>query len=109
MIDIQKLKQFPLVFRLLEEYAETRWTTRLAIFTDKLTNEELVLFLDEQNVVCLVSLCYKWSYRIIRPSDQVGWIELLYTCDNAFESRSSATEAAILKAFELLEYKLKQN
>lgn len=109
MIDIQTLKQFPLVFRLLEEYAETRWTTRLAIFTDKLTNEELVLFLDEKNVVCLVSLCYKWSYRIIRPSDQVVWIELLYTCDNAFESRSSATEAAILKAFELLEHKLKQN
>ena len=109
MIDTQKLKQFPLVFRLLEEYAETRWTTRLAIFTDKLTNEELVLFLDEQRIVCLITLHYKWSYKVIRPLEQVGWIGRLYACDNVFESRSSATEAAILKAFELLEHKLKQN
>lgn len=107
MIEIQKLKQFPLVFRLLEEYSETRWTTRLAIFTDKLTNEELVLFLDEQKIFLNATKrigCEKWYYAI---SDHNTTLHKMSESD--FKTRTEATESGILKAFELLEHKLKQN
>ena len=48
MIDIKTLKQYPLSFSLLEKWVEQKHTTSLALLLDKVTNEELVEFLDDE-------------------------------------------------------------
>ena len=105
MIDIKTLKQYPLSFKLLEQWVEQKHTTSLALLLDKVTNEDLVEFLDENHVfisIQFASILNKFMFDI---DTSIDW-----DFDNLIrDSRKEATEAAIQKAFELLEQKLKVN
>lgn len=107
MIYIQKLKQFPLSFRILEKYSDKRFGTTLAVFMDKLTNEELVSFLDEQGVFISITFYpYKKTFNF-----DVGCMSTnkWHCSPHFYETRDETTSNGIIKAFELLETKLKTN
>lgn len=107
MIDVKTLKQYPLSFSLLEKWVEQKHTTSLALLLDKVTNEELILFLDEQGVfVCICGSRNFWpctisTYFINQESN--------YERVEGGKNRTDATELTIQKSFELLEQKLKVN
>lgn len=111
MIDIAKLKKHPLSFRLLEEWVEKNQETVLSLYNGTTRNEDVLLFLDEQNINIQISiksaldgsrwyLPYIWS-----DSDGCDFDEHLAERDN----RTEATEQAIEVGFGLLEQKLKTN
>ena len=109
MIDIKILKQYPLSFSLLEKWVEQKHTTSLALLLDKVTNEELVEFLDERCIHIFEAydrgnkrwIWFIWS----KHEDEIIEDSML----SNFKIRREATETAIKKAFELLEQKLKLN
>ena len=100
------------MFRLLEEYSDKRYGSELAVFIDILTNEELVLFLDEHEYYVVVSISRKdgsISCLNIKGFAYEVFHDGVYQFSYPMPSRTEATESGILKAFELLEHKLKQN
>lgn len=129
MIDIKILKQYPLSFSLLEKWVEQKHTTSLALLLDKVTNEELVEFLDDEliyistDIEIIGSDEWEFSYAInwlpiqhYNEKRRCGWFETKHSYiesgssyTGAWRTRKEATEAAIQKAFELLEQKLKVN
>lgn len=106
MIYIKTLKQYPLSFKRLEEWVEQKHTTALALLLDKVTNEDCVDFLDQHDVIIDIdpvghsdyTLKY-FCFCVLGKTEYIG----------RFITRKEATEAAIQKAFELLEQKLKLN
>ena len=105
MIDIKTLKQYPLSFKLLEEWVEQNHTTALALLLDKVTNEELVEFLDENDLFLTIGATEGFDQTI----SFMFYILRYSTYQETFKTRKDATEYAILKAFKLLEQKLKLN
>lgn len=107
MIDIQKLKQFHLGFKVLEQFAEKKYGTTLALYLEKLTNEDAVCFLDEQGVYLDTSF-YPHKKQF---SFEVGCISTneWYCHPSFYETRNEVSSNGIIKAFELLETKLKTN
>ena len=107
MIDIQKLKQFPLAFKAFEGYIEKEHGSVLFIYSGSglVRDEDFINFLDEQGVFICVSI-YAMDNRF---SFEIECAEDWYSEDNFYNIRGIATNEAILKAFELLENKLKTN
>lgn len=107
MIDIQKLKQFPLGFRLFETYIYKQYGSTLFLYNDSgiIKNEDVLLFLDEQKMFLMVYIDptgKSWEYAVY----DVG---IYIRSSPEYSSRTIATEIGIEKAFELLENKLKTN
>lgn len=105
MIDIQKLKQFPLAFKVFEGWCEKHFGTWLVLYLDKVKNEDILLFLDEQNIHVTIGAMFsaknevKFVYHILEDA----------TDGIRYKNRTEAINESILKAFELLENKLKTN
>ena len=109
MIDIKTLKQYPLSFSLLEKWVEQKHTTALALLLDKVTNEELVEFLDELSIYTFEAYDEgnnRWTWVIWNKHDDALIEDSMLS---TFKIRKEATESAIQKAFEILEQKLKLN
>lgn len=130
MIDFTKLKQTnPISFRLFESWIEKQHGTTLLFFTEKITNEEIVYFFDIEDIFIssememIGSDEWEFSYKITHlPAEhclekrRCGFFKTVYsykeyggTYIGAWRTRAEATDEALLKAFELLEIKLKTN
>lgn len=111
MIDFTKLKQTnPISFRLFESWIEKQHGTTLLFFTEKITNEEIVEFLDENRIFIDISCFLEYE-----KSEDVYFGFEIYSCpkwthdDRYYPRRDESTSNGIIKAFELLEAKLKIN
>ena len=107
MIDIQKLKQFPLAFKAFEGYIEKQYGSVLFIYNGSgiVRNEDLIDFLDNQKV--FVDVLYfpedkRFTYEVFAINE---WTE----DELFFDGRNETTSNGTIKAFELLENKLKTN
>lgn len=110
MIDIKTLKQYPLSFKLLEQWVEQKHTTSLALLLDKVTNEELICFLDKNGVFICVCPYIGLSEDIeveFEADIACLFMESKY-CETFFD-RETAIESVIPEGFKLLEQKLKVN
>ena len=107
MIDIQKLKQFPLSFKAFESYIEKQYGSVLFLYNGSGTikNEDVVCFLDEKKIFIDVWLFSGTDRFAIKIPNYMQWVPE----DPLYVTRTDATEAVISKAFELLETKLKTN
>lgn len=109
MIDIQKLKQFPLAFKAFENYIEKQYGSVLFIYNGSgvVKNEDCLLFLDNKDIFVNICGCAKvWQSKTYTHIDGIyGEIDNL----NFSKSRIGCSEKAIEVAFELLEIKLKTN
>ena len=108
MIDIQKLKQFPLSFKAFEGYIEKQYGNVLFIYNGSgiVKNEDCLLFLDSNSVFV--------DINPVGHSDfQIKYFEycVLGLCNytGRFLTRTEAVNESILTAFKLLENKLKTN
>lgn len=108
MIDIQKLKQFPLGFKSFESYIENKHGSVLFLYNNSgaVRNEDVINFLDEQNVFLCISL---YPTKNNGFSFEVDCITNWYSSDDFYKTRNESTSNGIIKAFELLETKLKTN
>lgn len=109
MIDIQKLKQFPLAFKAFEGYIEKELGSVLFVYngSNLVRNEDLINFLDRQGVFVNISL---YPHRKLFCFE-VGCVTSneWYCHPSFYETRNETTSNGIIKAFELLENKLKTN
>jgi len=107
MIDIQKLKQFPLGFKQFEGYIEKQYGSVLFLYNGSGTikNEDVVLFGDENGLHVTVG-----AFEDFKQKLNFNYYVLYNVVDGSrYNTRNEATEAAIIKIFELLETKLKTN
>ena len=131
MIDIQKLKQFPLAFKAFEKYIEKELGSVLFIYNGSNTvrNEDAISFLDDYyihistDIEIIGSDEWEFSYKITwlpiehdNEKRRCGWLKTKYSYidggssySGAWDTRNEATNESLLKAFELLENKLKTN
>lgn len=131
MIDIQKLKQFPLSFRLFETYIYKKYGSTLFLYNDSgiIKNEDIIYFFDIEDIFIssdmemIGSDEWEFSYKITHlPAEhclekrRCGFFKTIYsykeyggTYIGAWRTRAEATDEALLKALELLEIKLKTN
>lgn len=108
MIDTQKLKQFPLAFKAFENYIEKQYGSVLFIYNGSgvVRNEDLVHWLDSVN--CIINISY-YPTKQNSFSFEVSCVGNWYCDKDFYNTRDETTELSILKAFELLETKLKTN
>lgn len=110
MIDIQKLKQFPLAFKAFDRCLKEQHVLFIHCLCDYVRHEDVVWFLDKQKLFIDIDVSSKldgssnvfFTFKVFNNT-RLDENELF------FEKRMEATEAAIQKAFELLEIKLKTN
>jgi len=109
MIDLQKLKQFPLAFKAFEGYIEKQLGSVLFIYNGSNTvrNEDIILFLDEKHV--FICICGSRSFWPCTVTSYFLNQESNYERVESGKTRTESTELSLLKAFELLETKLKTN
>lgn len=113
MIAIEKLKQYPLSFKLLEQWIEKQYGSVLFLYNGSaiIKNEDFVEFLDDVKIMietCAVDGWDNWMFRIIKE-DLMSPFFIAYEDDGEYVSRTEATTKAIEKGFELLEQRLKIN
>lgn len=108
MIEIQKLKQFPLAFKAFEGYIEKQHGSVLFLYNGSgvVRNEDIVDFLDSSNVFIDINPVGHSDFQIKHFEYCV-----LGMCNytGRFLTRTEAVNESILTAFELLETKLKTN
>lgn len=113
MIDFTKLKQTnPISFRLFESWIEKQHGTTLLFFTEKITNEEIIDFLDLNSVFVSIdingSACKSKIRSYEYQSNGITSVEKREVF-NVKTTRRQHESEAIQVAFELLETKLKTN
>ena len=114
MIDIQKLKQFPLSFKAFEGYIEKQYGNVLFIYNGigVVKNEDIVDFLDLNSVFVSIdingSACKSKIRSYEYQSNGITSVEKREVFNIKTTRRQHESEA-IQVAFELLERKLKTN
>lgn len=111
MIDIQKLKPFPLAFKAFEGYIEKEHGSVLFIYNGSgvVRNEDVVEFLDKHKVFATQSILpnkIEWIFNVVALFNSTSYSEVP---TRSFDTRNEAVNESLLKAFELLENKLKTN
>jgi len=103
-MNFTELRQYKHAYLLFEKWVERNFDTVLSIQNGLVRNEDIIEFLDSKKVMiecAAVDSWDIWMYRIILE-DSMSPFFIAYSCNYEYVSRKQATEAAILKAFVLL-------